>query len=118
MCPWSGRRDLRELDRLLSEKTKLVAFPHCSNIVAHLNPVAEICARAHAAGAVTCVDGVSYAPHGLPDVTALGADIYLFSLYKTRSEEHTSELQSLMRNSYAVFCLKKKKLQNKKLNPN
>src|SRR3546814_9456216 len=83
MCPWSGRRDLRELDRLLSEKTKLVAFPHCSNIVAHLNPVAEICARAHAAGAVTCVDGVSYAPHGLPDVTALGADIYLFSLYKT-----------------------------------
>src|SRR3546814_6589506 len=119
MCPWSGRRDLRELDRLLSEKTKLVAFPHCSNIVAHLNPVAEICARAHAAGAVTCVDGVSYAPHGLPDVTALGADIYLFSLYKTygphqglmvaRSEEHTSELQSLMRISYAVFCLKKKK---------
>src|SRR3546814_8614195 len=66
-----------------SSDLKLVAFPHCSNIVAHLNPVAEICARAHAAGAVTCVDGVSYAPHGLPDVTALGADIYLFSLYKT-----------------------------------
>src|SRR3546814_20686874 len=83
MCPWSGRRDLRELDRLLSEKTKLVAFPHCSNIVAHLNPVAEICARAHAAGAVTCVDGVSSAPHGLPDVTALGADLYLFPPYTT-----------------------------------
>src|SRR3546814_8695881 len=66
-----------------SSDLKLVAFPHCSNIVAHLIPVAEICARAHAAGAVTCVDGVSYAPHGLPDVTALGADIYLFSLYKT-----------------------------------
>ncbi len=42
-----------------------------------------ICAMAHAAGAVTCVDGVSYAPHGLPDVGALGADIYLFSAYKT-----------------------------------
>jgi hypothetical protein len=42
-------------------------------------PVAEICARARSFGAVTVVDGVSYAPHGLPDVLALGADIYLFS---------------------------------------
>lgn len=81
--PDSGRLDPRDLDSLLNDKTKLVAFPHCSNIVAHLNPVAEICKKAHAAGAVTCVDGVSYAPHGLPDVEALGADIYLFSLYKT-----------------------------------
>ncbi len=81
--PESGRLDPRDLDGLLSEKTKLVAFPHCSNVVAHLNPVAEICAKAHAAGAVTCVDGVSYAPHGFPDMKALGADIYLFSLYKT-----------------------------------
>jgi len=81
--PDSGRLDPRDLDKLLSERTRLVAFPHCSNIVGHLNPVAAICAKAHAAGAVTCVDGVSYAPHGLPDVTALGADIYLFSLYKT-----------------------------------
>lgn len=81
--PESGRLGLRDLDRLLSEKTRLVAFPHCSNIVGHLNPVAEICAKAKAAGAVTCVDGVSYAPHGLPDIAALGADIYLFSLYKT-----------------------------------
>ena len=38
---------------------------------------------AHAAGAVTCVDGVSMAPHGLPDIGALGTDIYLFSTYKT-----------------------------------
>lgn len=81
--PESGRLDPRVLDGLLNERTRLVAFPHCSNIVAHLNPVAEICAKVHAAGAVACVDGVSYAPHGLPDVTALGADIYLFSLYKT-----------------------------------
>src|SRR3546814_8039687 len=43
--PESGRLDLRELDRLLSEKTKLVAFPHCSNIVAHLNPAAASSAR-------------------------------------------------------------------------
>ena len=81
--PESGRLDPADLDTLLSDKTKVVAFPHCSNIVGHVNPVAVICAKAQAAGAVAVVDGVSYAPHGLPDVTALGADIYLFSLYKT-----------------------------------
>jgi selenocysteine lyase/cysteine desulfurase len=81
--PESGRLDPKGLDSLLSDKTKLLCFPHCSNVVGHLNPVKDICKKAHAAGAVTCVDGVSYAPHGLPDVKALGADIYLFSLYKT-----------------------------------
>jgi selenocysteine lyase/cysteine desulfurase len=45
--------------------------------------VREITDRAHRAGAIAVVDGVSYAPHGLPDIEALGADIYLFSLYKT-----------------------------------
>jgi selenocysteine lyase/cysteine desulfurase len=48
-----------------------------------VNPVAEISARAHAIGAKVVVDGVSYAGHGFPDVSALGADVYLFSLYKT-----------------------------------
>jgi selenocysteine lyase/cysteine desulfurase len=71
------------LKALLDEKVKLVCFPHCSNIVAEINPVAEIAALAHATGALVCVDGVSYAPHGFPDVAALGADIYLFSAYKT-----------------------------------
>lgn len=81
--PESGRLDPAELDEVLTRKTKLVAFPHCSNIVGHINPVAEICAKVQAAGALAVVDGVSYAPHGFPDVKALGADIYLFSLYKT-----------------------------------
>ena len=72
-----------DLDTLLTDKTRLVAFPHCSNIVAHINPVREICDKVHRAGARTVVDGVSYAGHGLPDVDALGADIYLFSMYKT-----------------------------------
>ncbi len=67
---------------LADGRVRLVCFPHCSNVVAEINPVAEIVAMAHAAGAVACVDGVSYAPHGLPDVGALGADIYLFSAYK------------------------------------
>ena len=79
----TGFLDLAELSNLLDGKVKLVTFPHVSNIVGQINPVAEICAMAQDAGAVTCVDGVSFAPHGLPDIKALGADIYLFSAYKT-----------------------------------
>lgn len=79
----TGLLDPAQLDALIGERTRLIAFTHCSNIVGHINPVAQIVARAHAAGALALVDGVSYAPHGLPDVAALGADIYLFSLYKT-----------------------------------
>ncbi len=79
----TGELNLADLDGLLNEKTKLVAFPHCSNVVAHINPVADIAAKAHAVGAHVVVDGVAYAPHGLPDIEALGADVYLFSMYKT-----------------------------------
>ena len=68
---------------LLDDKVRLVCFPHCSNVVGEINPVVAITALAHAAGAFVCVDGVSYAPHGFPDVGAMGADIYLFSSYKT-----------------------------------
>ena len=68
---------------LADGRVRLVAFPHCSNVVGAINPVTEICAMARAAGARTVVDGVSYAPHGLPDFPALGADVYLFSAYKT-----------------------------------
>lgn len=79
----SGHLPLSGLEALLDERVRLVAFPHCSNVVGEINDVAAITAMAHAAGAAVCVDGVSYAPHGLPDVGALGADIYLFSAYKT-----------------------------------
>ena len=81
--PDTGHLDPADLDRLLDDKVALVCFPHCSNVVAEINDVAAITAKVQAAGAVVCVDGVSYAPHGLPDVDALGADIYLFSTYKT-----------------------------------
>jgi len=78
-----GHLNPAALSELLDEKVKLVCFPHVSNLVGDLNPVAEICDIIRAAGAYSCVDGVSAAPHGLPDVGALGADIYLFSAYKT-----------------------------------
>ena len=81
--PETGSLDPDDLTRLLDEKVRLVCFPHCSNVVGEINPVTEITAIAHAAGAFVCVDGVSYAPHGIPDVGDLGPDIYLFSAYKT-----------------------------------
>lgn len=81
--PQTGHLDTADLETLLDENVRLVCFPHCSNVVGELNPVTEITALAHAAGAFVCVDGVSYAPHGLPNVGELGPDIYLFSAYKT-----------------------------------
>lgn len=78
----TGDLDLAELDALLGERTRLVCFPHVSNIVGSVNDVAAITARAHAAGAMVCVDGVATVAHHLPDVKALDVDFYLFSVYK------------------------------------
>lgn len=81
--PDTGFLNPEDLENLLDENVRLVCFPHCSNVVGEINPVVEITALAHAAGAFVCVDGVSYAPHGFPDVGDMGPDIYLFSAYKT-----------------------------------
>lgn len=81
--PETGQLDPNQLAPLLDNKTRLVCCPHCSNVVGHINPIAEIAQMVHTAGAWLCVDGVSYAPHGLPDIASLDADIYLFSAYKT-----------------------------------
>ena len=81
--PETGSLDPADLDNLLDDKVRLVCFPHCSNVVGEVNDVVAITARAHAAGAFVCVDGVSYAPHGFVNVGEIGADIYLFSAYKT-----------------------------------
>ena len=81
--PDTGHLDPDVLANLLNNRTRIVAFPHASNIVAEINPVTDICRMVREAGAISVVDGVSYAPHGIPDVAALGADIYMFSAYKT-----------------------------------
>lgn len=80
--PQTGHLDPERLKPLLTG-VRLLCFPHCSNVLGEINDVAAITALAHAEGVAVCVDGVSYAPHGIPDVAALGADIYLFSAYKT-----------------------------------
>ena len=81
--PQTGLLAIETLEKLCSKRTKMLAFPHCSNVIGHINPVKEISQRAHKYGALSVVDGVGYAPHGFPDIKTLGADIYLFSLYKT-----------------------------------
>jgi len=81
--PDTGHLAISDLENLLDDKVKLVCVPHCSNVVGEINDIARIARITHAAGAFLCVDGVSYAPHGLPNVKKLGADIYMFSAYKT-----------------------------------
>jgi cysteine desulfurase family protein (TIGR01976 family) len=76
------RVDLDHLRSLLSERTKVVAFPLASNSVGTVTPAKEIVALAHEAGALAWVDAVHYAPHGLIDVARLGCDVLLCSPYK------------------------------------
>ena len=74
--------ELDDLEPLLGERTRLVAFTHCSNVVGNVVDVPAIAARVREAGALSCVDGVAYAPHRRVDVHALGVDFYFVSLYK------------------------------------
>jgi cysteine desulfurase family protein (TIGR01976 family) len=76
------RLDLDHLRSLLSDRTRVVAFPWASNAVGTVTPVAEVTALARDAGALAWVDAVHYAPHGPIDVRAAGADVLLCSPYK------------------------------------
>ncbi|MGZ3585961.1 MAG: cysteine desulfurase-like protein [Candidatus Limnocylindrales bacterium] len=74
--------DLGSLDGALNERTRLVAVGYASNALGTINPVGEIVRRAHAFGALAFIDAVHFAPHGLIDVQALGADFLACSVYK------------------------------------
>ena len=74
--------DLEHLASLLSERTRVVAFPWASNAVGTLVDVAAVAELAHSVGALAWVDAVHYAPHGPIDVPAAGADVLLCSPYK------------------------------------
>ncbi len=76
------RLEVRDLVPLLSARTRLVAFPHVSNLLGTIHDVAEITRVVHANGARVCVDGVAYAPHRAIDVRAWDVDYYVFSFYK------------------------------------
>jgi len=76
-----GELDLSELDRLL-EGAKVFGFTAMSNVLGTITPVAELCAAAHAAGALAVVDACQYVPHNVTDVQAWDADFAAFSGHK------------------------------------
>jgi cysteine desulfurase family protein (TIGR01976 family) len=77
-----GTLDLGHLERLVNERTRLVAVTAASNALGTVPPVDRVADLAHAAGALVYVDAVHYAPHRLIDVAALGADFLVCSAYK------------------------------------
>lgn len=77
-----GELVMEGFDRLLSEKTKIIAVNHISNALGTINPIEEIIAKAHRFGAAVLIDGAQSAAHMKPDVQALDCDFYVFSGHK------------------------------------
>ncbi|MEU0492976.1 cysteine desulfurase [Nocardiopsis changdeensis] len=77
-----GRLDLSDLDTLVGERTRVVAFTHQSNVLGTVNPVADIVARAREVGALTVLDACQSVPHMPVDVAELGVDFLAFSGHK------------------------------------
>ena len=82
ICEQDCTLNLEDLKSKLSQRTRLVAVGYASNSVGSINPVCEITRLAHAAGAMTYIDAVHYAPHGLIDVKELDCDFLVCSPYK------------------------------------
>jgi cysteine desulfurase/selenocysteine lyase len=77
-----GRPRLDQLKKILSERTRLLAFSHVSNVLGYINPAREMCALARQAGARILIDGAQAAPHVKVDVQDLDCDFYVFSGHK------------------------------------
>ncbi|HEY1011751.1 MAG TPA: cysteine desulfurase [Herpetosiphonaceae bacterium] len=73
---------LDELDTLLTERTKIVALAHMSNVLGTVNPVERIIAAAHAVGALVLLDAAQSVPHMAVNVRELGCDFLAFSAHK------------------------------------
>ncbi|MGG6294842.1 cysteine desulfurase-like protein [Leptolyngbya sp. AN02str] len=80
--PQTLRLHLEDLEPLMTSRTRLVALTHTSNVVGTIHSVQDIARFVRDRGALTCVDGVAYAPHRLVDVQALEVDFYVYSFYK------------------------------------
>lgn len=81
-CEMDGRLDLNKVSGIITEKTKIVAVTHVSNVIGRVNPIREIADMAHRVGAVIVVDGAQSTPHIPVDVQALDADFLAFSGHK------------------------------------
>jgi cysteine desulfurase/selenocysteine lyase len=77
-----GTLDLGAYERLLTPRTKVVAFAHVSNVLGTINPVLDMVRRARKVGALTVVDGAQAAPHLRLDMSVLECDFYVFSGHK------------------------------------
>ena len=77
-----GLLDLSKLETVLTPRVKIFSMVHISNSLGTLNPVAELCARAHKLGVTTLVDGAQSAGHCPVDVQAIGCDFFAFSGHK------------------------------------
>jgi cysteine desulfurase/selenocysteine lyase len=77
-----GELDLADFDEILRQSPKIVCVTHMSNVLGTINPIPEIVAKSHAAGALVLVDGAQSVPHLSVDVQALGADFLAFSAHK------------------------------------
>jgi cysteine desulfurase/selenocysteine lyase len=77
-----GRLDLSTIDDVITERTKVLALVHVSNVLGTVNPVARLAERAHEVGALVVVDGSQAVPHMPVDVAALGVDFYAFTGHK------------------------------------
>ena len=78
----AGRLDLSNLDELVNERTRVVAFVHQSNILGTVNPTSQITRRAHEVGALVCLDASQSVPHMPVDVQEIGADFVAFTGHK------------------------------------
>jgi cysteine desulfurase/selenocysteine lyase len=77
-----GELDMDSFDSLLSERTRILAITHVSNVLGTINPIAGMIAKAKAHGVITLIDGAQAVPHFQPDVQALDCDFYVFSAHK------------------------------------
>lgn len=77
-----GSLDMAAFDAMLTDKVKIVAVTHMSNVLGTINPIKDIIAKAHAAGAIAVIDGAQGIVHLDIDVKALDADFYVFSAHK------------------------------------
>jgi cysteine desulfurase/selenocysteine lyase len=78
----NGELILAEFDKLVSEKTKMVAVNHISNALGTINPIAYMIKKAHEVGAAILIDGAQAVPHLVPNVQELDCDFYVFSGHK------------------------------------
>jgi len=78
----NGRLLVEQLDSLITERTRIIAVAHVSNVLGTINPVKKVIEKAHALGIHVLIDGAQAAPHLMIDVQDMHADFYAFSAHK------------------------------------